>query len=255
MQGYNSIFNNGTLSSDFDLFIRKDIKNITDSSLNQTFDDRNELVQWTLEDGYVSSNRVFPYRIKKGVNDKIKLNLLLKVSQSLNLCERSRNSYMLILHMPNEMPTKYHEYAYLGLHSNHIISLTAKSYAYDKAFADYSPSMRNCYFQHEKKLQFFKTYTKPHCIIECLADFTLKSCGCIKFSTPRAPDVPVCGLNQTACIRKATRSWDERENSNNKVLCKCLPSCSIIKYGIKMVNHEDYKFHDHDDGYGKILPP
>lgn len=250
MQGYNSIFNNGTLSSDFDLYIRKGIKNITDSSLSQTFDDRNEVVQWKLEKGYLSISRDFPYRIKKGVNDNIKLYLNLETQQLVNLCEGLRYSYKMIVHMPNEMPTKYHEYTYLGLQNSHIVSLTATSTVHEKAFAGYLPFNRNCYFQDELKLKFFKTYSKPHCITECLANFTLKACGCVKFSMPRAPDVPVCGFKQIACIRKSTRTWGEKANLgplNNTVLCKCLPSCHSIKYGIKRVNHVDTNMKFNDD--------
>lgn len=251
MQGYNSIFNNGTLSSDFDLYIRKGIKNVTDVNLSQTFDDRNEPIQWTLEDGYLTTFREFPYRIKKGINDKMKLNMNFDMSQIFNLCENLRHSYMMILHMPNEMPTKYHEYTYLGLHSNHIISLTASSIAYDQAFHGYSSSNRDCYFQNEKELKFFKTYTKPHCIIECMANYTLKSCGCVKFSMPRAPGVKVCGLDQATCIRKSTRTWSEKDSflRANTTLCQCLPSCYSVKYSIKMINHVDFemKISDHDE--------
>lgn len=39
---------------------------------------------------------------------------------------------------------------------------------------DYSLERRNCFFDGEKHLRFFKQYTKYNCEQECLSNFTLK---------------------------------------------------------------------------------
>lgn len=115
MQGHNTIFKENYLSPDFDFFHRNGIKNVSDKNLSITFDDRNEVVQWELENGYLDpATKVFPYRIKKGINDEIKIRLHMQKAQISNICEEMRNSYRVIFHMPNEIPTKYHPYIYLG---------------------------------------------------------------------------------------------------------------------------------------------
>lgn len=52
------------------------------------------------------------------------------------------------------------------------------------ALNKYTPSQRQCFFKTERRLRFFKIYTQDNCQEECLANFTLIQCGCVKFSVP-----------------------------------------------------------------------
>lgn len=49
---------------------------------------------------------------------------------------------------------------------------------------NYSPDQRQCFFNSERKLRFFKIYTQNNCESECLSNFTRLECGCVKFSMP-----------------------------------------------------------------------
>lgn len=44
----------------------------------------------------------------------------------------------------------------------------------EEALRDYTLERRNCFFEGEKRLRFFKQYTKYNCEQECLSNFTLK---------------------------------------------------------------------------------
>lgn len=57
----------------------------------------------------------------------------------------------------------------------------------------YDPNLRQCYFNDERRLRFFKVYSKNNCELECLANFTKKVCQCVKFSMPSMK----CGSNKT----------------------------------------------------------
>lgn len=48
----------------------------------------------------------------------------------------------------------------------------------------YAPETRQCLFNSESHLQFFKFYSQGNCENECLAMYTLKKCRCVKFSMP-----------------------------------------------------------------------
>lgn len=52
------------------------------------------------------------------------------------------------------------------------------------ALLDNDPIERQCFFNHERQLRFFRYYSSKNCDIECLANYTLESCGCVKFSSP-----------------------------------------------------------------------
>lgn len=48
----------------------------------------------------------------------------------------------------------------------------------------FSPNQRQCFYDDERQLRFFKMYSKVNCDEECLANYTKNVCGCVKFSMP-----------------------------------------------------------------------
>lgn len=48
-----------------------------------------------------------------------------------------------------------------------------------------APEARECFFQAERRLRFHKIYTQKNCRAECLANLTLRACGCVAFHMPR----------------------------------------------------------------------
>ena len=97
--------------------------------------------------------------------------------------------------------------------------ITIKSYRADDALRSFSPQLRNCYFEGEKPLKYFKTYSKALCQYECDANQSLKECGCAKFSMPRGKDTPICTLNELRCTENLTRGE-----------CECLVPCYDFRY-------------------------
>lgn len=61
------------------------------------------------------------------------------------------------------------------------------------------PTERMCYFEGEKKLQFFKTYTKHNCDIEFLPilprQLYSELCNCVPFNFPRDSITRLCGID------------------------------------------------------------
>ncbi|CAG9799051.1 unnamed protein product [Chironomus riparius] len=237
MQGFNTLFNKNSIHNDFDLFFRKSIKNIVkDHSIN--FDDDYEDVEWTLQRGFVSNDdNLFPLRISSG--NSIEFILMHSTVETNNYCPALRNSYKIIFHMPNEIPTKFHDYIYASMNTQFLFSMTAKHFMTDSSLKKYHPEIRRCYYENERKLKFFKSYTKAHCDLECLANHTLKACGCTKFSMPRSSETSVCNLEETACYNDAIRHWphDEENSSSFTVPCNCFPPCNNIKYTTKLIDH------------------
>lgn len=203
MQGYHSIFNDGVQSEDFNLFKRQTIRNAMNENSKYFSDDKRgrEDVEWTLHNGYTSDNDdAFPMRVIS--ENSVKFILKIPKSETNNFCPLLHNSYKVIFHMPNEIPTKFHDYVYSTIGSQFFISMTAKHYMTDESLRKYSPEMRGCYIDGERKLKFFRSYTKAHCDTECLTNYTLHECGCVKFSMPRLSATPVCGLSIHSAIKR-----------------------------------------------------
>lgn len=96
---------------------------------------------------------------------------------------------------------------------------------------------RQCYFSDEKQLQFFNDYTKENCDFECLTNYTLHECGCVRFSMPRTKGTKICGIKKIDCC---IRAEDELLGKDDGLLgigefddCNCLPSCTSYSYGVE----------------------
>ncbi|XP_065087703.1 pickpocket protein 28-like [Ochlerotatus camptorhynchus] len=87
--------------------------------------------------------------------------------------------------------------------------------------------------------QFYKFYTQFNCIIECVSNYTLATCGCVKFSLPRATGTKICNASKINCYRYAFLKLYEAAVRNmlaggDRRSCNCMPSCTSIDYQVGM---------------------
>lgn len=241
MQSYQTIFNKGeALSDDFESYKRKKITKSFDKEskgYNSTFDDENggESEDWSLDTGYkTQSDEVFPPRALK--MNQLSIYMSLSEDDASNICVSQGRGYKVIFHLPNELPTPFHDEFFISFNHERMMTLTARAFSTDPDMRKFQPDKRRCYFQGERKLQFFKTYTKSQCDYECMTNYTLRTCGCVKFSMPRAPDTPVCDLDKAKCYNKAMLEWPDKDEESEKstMPCGCLPTCNDIKYSLKL---------------------
>lgn len=218
MQSFDTIFNEDVISSDF-------INSYKDGAENE---------QWTLESGYASPtfNYKVPYRAIPF--QSFQLYFYLNNNDMGDLCYLLKSSFKIIFHLPNEIPTFFHDADFVPLNTEAVIKFSATAYSSNYQLKKFPLSQRRCYFEGERKLKFFKTYTKAHCNLECLANFTLRRCGCVSFSYPRTEEDRVCATNETKCYKKAHIDWpnDDEESLKFEMPCNCYPPCFDIHYKI-----------------------
>lgn len=133
-----------------------------------------------------------------------------------------------------------------------------------EGLAKYPPNRRQCYFNNERSLQFFRVYTQNNCELECFANLTLKMCGCVKFSMPRTNSTKICGQKDLECYKKMkdgllqqevdmSLASDNNEVQSERTPCDCLPACTSISYDAELLivqpnfkslhkNHATYSF-------------
>lgn len=133
-----------------------------------------------------------------------------------------------------------------------VVSVKPNMITTSEGLADYAPERRQCYFNDERYLKFFKVYTQSNCELECLANFTLNRCNCVKFSMPRDKDTRICTQGEVACYDEAenglmmaelTESLESGsgENKRGKTKCNCLPSCTSINYDAE-ISQADFEY-------------
>jgi acid-sensing ion channel, other len=100
----------------------------------------------------------------------------------------------------------------------------AKSRKTDDALREFSPESRKCYFEGEKPLKFFKTYTKLNCEWECKTNDILQDCDCVLYNMPRDIHTKVCDIIQT------------KNCDPNPSECNCYAPCNDLIYELTSEN-------------------
>lgn len=128
MQDSSAIFNDHILHDDFQCF------------KNQ----KNPEFEWTVERRYFTKNATYPMHFISRGDFYIQLKINSKDG------DNSCGSIYMFMHLPSEIPTAFHEFIPIGYGSKTSIVLSAKSHRTDNALRDFSPEIRNCYFEGEK---------------------------------------------------------------------------------------------------------
>lgn len=144
---------------------------------------------WNLENGYNDRGRnvteTYPYRVF-GAGARVGLFALLRLyEQDLEyICRGPVQGFKILLHTPGEIPQVSRHYFRVPLLQEVLVSVKPNMITTSEGLRHYEPNRRQCFFDSERQLRFFKAYTQRNCELECLSNFTLAQCGCVKFSLP-----------------------------------------------------------------------
>ncbi|XP_025191376.1 pickpocket protein 28-like, partial [Melanaphis sacchari] len=198
---------------------------------------------WTPETGYRQNATPFdiPWRVTGDtVDNAVRLIFDLANKNLGDYCPKRDSGLTLFVHSPADVPVGIQPTAYVTGSSLLSVALYMTIIRTSYKINTWTPKLRNCYFQHEKKLKFFKIYTLHNCEIECRANNTFNICGCNAYFQPRDQEVPVCGSEYLECIRESSTIGYSIFNktlnmSINIKDCNCLPSCTSIQYEYETV--------------------
>ncbi|KAG5680508.1 hypothetical protein PVAND_010015 [Polypedilum vanderplanki] len=252
MQGFSTIFNADVISKDFDCYKRTKIAKspfYTDPSYNKLFTDVKPTKEWSLDQGFSTkhSEHEIPVVAQKGLS--IALYLHHKKKDADNLCPALFSAFNYYFHLPNEILTPMHLRQFVPFGQKKFVSLSARAYKTNEGLRKLKPKVRDCYFEGEKKLKFFKSYTKRNCEFECMTNYTLKICGCSKFSMPREQNTSICTVYQARCYYMAMNEWPIYNRTLKKATesCNCLDTCTNIKYKVNYEELSEESLHRHID--------
>lgn len=97
----------------------------------------------------------------------------------------------------------------------------------------YPVNTRQCFFEDERKLTFFKHYTQVNCETECEAAYILKQCGCVKNYMPHTNSTRICqSYAEMQCLFTNLHQylgWLEDLKA-----CNCQPSCFDIQFDYEL---------------------
>lgn len=101
-----------------------------------------------------------------------------------HLCNAGSGGFKVMFAQPFEALGKLPNYYRISLNRTTVLTIKPKLTIASGNIHTYKPHHRGCYLSSERSLQFYKHYTQRNCEMECLTNYTLAQCGCVKFSMP-----------------------------------------------------------------------
>ncbi|KAG5677523.1 hypothetical protein PVAND_007278 [Polypedilum vanderplanki] len=96
-------------------------------------------------------------------------------------CNPFGREFRMFTHIYNDIPTIFHTEKFISWNNDAIAEIDANLYTTSESMCRYSSDVRRCYFEGERKLQFFKSYSKAFCSLECIANHALKNVDALGF--------------------------------------------------------------------------
>jgi len=242
MLGYHSLFN-ANISADFDGYKRKNITKSWNPKAKVEYHDDDDVQNigspnWTLQVGY-STDEDWVQPLRAAGLQYLVVTTKVRNEEYPNCCENNYKAYRVILHLPNEVPTFSNVYTSVNIGQIKYMRINSAINKIDDNLKKFPPDQRKCYYEGERQLKFFKSYSKFNCEHECMANFTYETCGCISFSMPRMDGTKVCKFDDNGCYSNIYYKWAKsyyEEHENMKKFpdfpCNCLPTCTKLKYSI-----------------------
>ena len=243
--------------------------NFRSSSLATDFKYENPSIpstDWSLEEGYKTSDfYVHPRRVL-GPGALAGLSVVFKVdiSDFDYVCRGSVQGFRILLNTPGDISRVGKQYFRVPLHQEIVVSVKPNMISTSHTLDDYTPDRRQCFFNHERELKFFKVYSQNNCEFECLVNATLARCNCVKFSMPRDNDTNICTHNERFCydetetdlMKEALNlSLKSGRKKKSEKPCNCLPSCTSISYDTEISQGDfDYdKAADEEGNFSNVV--
>lgn len=140
---------------------------------------------WEWDNGYLSESteNEYPLRVTHSGN-RLEMTLFEHNQGHLSLCGDNDEEFLVILSAPGD--TSYYRSQFrVPMSTNSFLEMEPKMTITSEALRSYTPRQRECFFNSERRLAFFKTFSDKNCIYECVSNYTAMVCGCVPFNMPR----------------------------------------------------------------------
>jgi acid-sensing ion channel, other len=117
------------------------------------------------------------------------------------------------------------------------VLITPEIIGTDPDLRSYEPKARGCYFEGEKKLKYFKVYTRRNCEFECRSEYIRSETdfNCMPFYLLRNNSIDVCDHRHQHRINKKTFIFFRVDFKSVMENCECLDECDSISYKTEIV--------------------
>ncbi|CAG5077424.1 Similar to ppk28: Pickpocket protein 28 (Drosophila melanogaster) [Cotesia congregata] len=214
------------------------------SDLNITFPF--PIMDWKPETGYNDSvhPETQPWR-PYGAGKYYGLTLVLDTNIKEYYCSSTASvGFKLLLHNPVETP-KMADFGFaISPGEETRIVITPRINTASLSILGIPRKKRKCFFNTERKLKYYRTYTQRNCLLECEANFTQQICNCVQYYMPKSANTQICGKKDDQCANDARRLMEKKLYDDEAVAdklnvteipsCNCWPGCFEMNYEFTM---------------------
>ncbi|XP_029721589.2 pickpocket protein 28-like [Aedes albopictus] len=199
-------------------------------------------VNWNLESGYAKKAGIhsYPFRpFAKGYRTGLAIVLKTRKNDKEFLCDGPNDGFQVSLHPPDEYKTTSNRIFRLPFQQALLLTVRPQLTTISRELKKHDHSRRQCYFNDERYLRFFKIYNSHNCNLECFANLTDKDCHCDTFSRPRGPNTTLCKGSRKDCPDIVQHQLEKSHQSlygNEEWIgpCACLPACVTLQYDVEV---------------------
>jgi acid-sensing ion channel, other len=225
---------------------------------------------WSIQEGYPTESINHDFYPKRAISSGTRGGLIITMRFNKNILKTSclvgQKGFKVLLHNPGDIPNIKRQSFQSPFNQRTIVNIKPSMITTSQNLARTSPGRRQCYFEGEKKLKFFKNYTQSNCELECRSNSTLRACGCVKYFMVRDDETPICNITSLPCLKKFRGDYakmmkhvmiyHEENEKNSEFFCNCLPTCTSVSYdfelsqiSLDMEELNDFvKYVNNDDG-------
>lgn len=144
------------------------------------------VTKWSLENGYKDKRheKSYPIRVFNSAQGAGLFSFLQLFDKDIEyFCQGTLQGFRVFLHAPGQT-FKFSRHFRVSVLEEAEVLIKPKLITTSKELRGYAPNQRQCFYQSERKLRFFKIFGQNNCDAECLSNFTVFKCGCVQFSMP-----------------------------------------------------------------------
>lgn len=133
----------------------------------KTVKDNPDANHWNIEYGYdfnANESKLYPFRVfatsENGWFDMYKFHLFTTENAAHEFCDGVTRGFEIAFHLPDEFPQRILEFTQLPPQRDINIKIKPDVITTSHGLRIYSPQLRGCFFKNERKLRYFKSYSK-----------------------------------------------------------------------------------------------
>jgi acid-sensing ion channel, other len=139
-----------------------------------------------------------------------------------------------LVHLPYELPGSYEKADMFSFDYGFDLQvlITPELVRTDESLRSLSPEKRSCYYEGERKLEYFKVYTKRNCEFECFSGImrTYVVLNCTPYYAVRDNSMEVCDYRHENLVQQLSYFANRVKGE-----CNCLDDCNSIKYSVEII--------------------